>query len=71
VVVAKLDRLSRDVAFVAGLMAQRVPFIDSKDLTFTELGNPRNVFNVDIKQYVHTFKVGLNYRFGGPSVGRY
>jgi DNA invertase Pin-like site-specific DNA recombinase len=27
VVVAKLYRLSRDVAFVAGLMAQRVPFI--------------------------------------------
>src|ERR1700716_4207711 len=27
VVVAKLDRLSRDVAFVAGLMAQRVAFI--------------------------------------------
>jgi DNA invertase Pin-like site-specific DNA recombinase len=27
VVVAKLDRLSRDVAFVANLMAQRVPFI--------------------------------------------
>ncbi|MFY0736550.1 recombinase family protein [Aurantimonas sp. NFXS3] len=27
VLVAKLDRLSRDVAFVAGLMAQRVPFI--------------------------------------------
>jgi DNA invertase Pin-like site-specific DNA recombinase len=27
VVVAKLDRLSRDIAFVAGLMAQRVPFI--------------------------------------------
>src|SRR6266403_1459551 len=27
VVVAKLDCLSRDVAFVAGLMAQRVPFI--------------------------------------------
>jgi hypothetical protein len=26
VVVAKLDRLSRDVAFVSGLMAQRVPF---------------------------------------------
>src|SRR3954469_8035828 len=32
VVVAKLDRLSRDVAFVSGLMAQRVPFI------VTELG---------------------------------
>lgn len=27
VAVAKLDRLSRDVAFVAGLMAQRVPFV--------------------------------------------
>ena len=27
VVISKLDRLSRDVAFVAGLMAQRVPFI--------------------------------------------
>jgi DNA invertase Pin-like site-specific DNA recombinase len=27
VVVAKLDRLSRDVAFIAGLMAHKVPFI--------------------------------------------
>jgi len=27
VVVAKLDRLSRDVAFISALMAQRVPFI--------------------------------------------
>jgi DNA invertase Pin-like site-specific DNA recombinase len=27
VLVAKLDRLSRDVAFIAGLMARRVPFI--------------------------------------------
>src|SRR3982074_183450 len=27
VLVSKLDRLSRDVAFVSGLMAQRVPFI--------------------------------------------
>ena len=26
-IVAKLDRLSRDVAFIAGLMAQRIPFI--------------------------------------------
>lgn len=32
VVVSKLDRLSRDVAFISGLMAQRVPFI------VTELG---------------------------------
>jgi DNA invertase Pin-like site-specific DNA recombinase len=27
VVVAKLDRLSRDVAFIAGLMAKRIPFV--------------------------------------------
>ena len=27
IIVAKLDRLSRDVAFVSGLMVQRVPFI--------------------------------------------
>src|SRR6266403_199236 len=27
VAVAKLDRLSRDVAFISGLMSQRVPFI--------------------------------------------
>src|SRR4029450_12074110 len=27
ILVAKLDRLSRDVAFIAGLMAQRVSFI--------------------------------------------
>jgi len=27
VVVATLDRLSRDVAFVSGLMSQRIPFI--------------------------------------------
>jgi DNA invertase Pin-like site-specific DNA recombinase len=27
VIVARLDRLSRDVAYIAGLMAQRVPFI--------------------------------------------
>src|SRR5437763_15161462 len=27
VLMSKLDRLSRDVAFVAGLMSQRVPFI--------------------------------------------
>ena len=27
VIVAKLDRLSRDVAFIAGLMTKRVPFI--------------------------------------------
>jgi DNA invertase Pin-like site-specific DNA recombinase len=30
IVVAKLDRLSRDVAFISGLMAQKVPFIVSE-----------------------------------------
>src|SRR5277367_459645 len=30
VVVAKLDRLSRDVHFISGLMAHRVPFIVSE-----------------------------------------
>lgn len=38
VIVAKLDRLSRDVAFIAGLMAQRVPFI------VTELGPDADPF---------------------------
>jgi DNA invertase Pin-like site-specific DNA recombinase len=38
VLVAKLDRLSRDVAFVSGLMAQRVPF------TVAELGRDADPF---------------------------
>lgn len=38
VVVAKLDRLSRDVAFIAGLMAKRVPFV------VTELGRDADPF---------------------------
>ncbi len=38
VVVAKLDRLSRDVAFISGLMAQKVPFI------VTELGSDCDPF---------------------------
>jgi hypothetical protein len=36
--VAKLDRLSRDVAFIAGLMAQKVPF------TVTALGKDGDPF---------------------------
>ncbi len=32
VLVSKLDRLSRDVAFVSGLMAQRVPFIVAEEI---------------------------------------
>jgi DNA invertase Pin-like site-specific DNA recombinase len=42
VVVAKLDRLSRDVAFISGLMAQRVPFV------VTELGNDVDPFMLHI-----------------------
>lgn len=42
VVVAKLDRLSRDVAFIAGLMAERVPFI------VVELGATADPFTLHI-----------------------
>ena len=42
VVVAKLDRLSRDVRFISGLMAQRVPFI------VTELGADADPFMLHI-----------------------
>lgn len=38
IIVAKLDRLSRDVAFIAGLMAQKVPFV------VTELGTDADPF---------------------------
>lgn len=38
IVVAKLDRLSRDVAFISGLMAKRVPFV------VTELGADADPF---------------------------
>jgi DNA invertase Pin-like site-specific DNA recombinase len=42
VCVAKLDRLSRDVAFISGLMAQRVPFV------VTELGADVDPFMLHI-----------------------
>jgi DNA invertase Pin-like site-specific DNA recombinase len=42
VVVAKLCRLSRDVAFISGMMAQRVPFI------VTELGADADPFMLHI-----------------------
>ena len=42
VCVAKLDRLSRDVAFIAGLMSQRVPFI------VTQLGRNVDPFTLHI-----------------------
>ena len=42
--VAKLDRLSRDVAFISGLLARRVPFI------VAELGSDADPFmlNLDV-----------------------
>lgn len=42
VIVSKLDRLSRDVAFIAGLMVQRVPFI------VTELGADADPFTLHL-----------------------
>jgi DNA invertase Pin-like site-specific DNA recombinase len=42
IVVAKLDRLSRDVHFISGLMARRVPFI------VAELGNDVDPFMLHI-----------------------
>lgn len=42
VIVAKLDRLSRDVAFIAGLMAERVPFV------VAELGKDADPFMLHI-----------------------
>ena len=42
IVVAKLDRLSRDVAFISGLMAQKVPFV------VTELGADCDPFMLHI-----------------------
>jgi len=42
VIIAKLDRLSRDVHFISGLMVQRVPFI------VTELGPDVDPFFVHI-----------------------
>lgn len=42
VIVAKLDRLSRDVAFIAGLMVKRVPFI------VAELGKDADPFMLHI-----------------------
>ena len=42
IAVAKLDRLSRDVSFISGLMAQRVPFITA------ELGTTADPFMLHI-----------------------
>jgi DNA invertase Pin-like site-specific DNA recombinase len=45
VVVSKLGRLSRNVAFVAGLMAQRVPFI------VAELGRDADPFMLHLVEF--------------------
>lgn len=42
IAVAKLDRLSRDVAFIAGLMAKRVPFV------VAELGRDADPFRLHL-----------------------
>ncbi len=66
VLVSKLDRLSRDVAFVAGLMAQRVPFI------VAELGRDADPFMLHLYAalaekekhrawHVHEFALGQNW----------
>jgi hypothetical protein len=44
VLVSKLDRLSRDAAFVSGLMAQHVPFI------VAELGRDADPFMLHLAQ---------------------
>lgn len=45
ILVSKLDRLPRDVAFVAGLMAQRVPFI------VAELGRDAEGATADLRAH--------------------
>ena len=45
-IVAKLDRLSRDVAFIAGLMVQRVPFIVAE----RDNGNPISSYDNESAQ---------------------
>jgi DNA invertase Pin-like site-specific DNA recombinase len=52
VVVAKLDRLSRDVAFISGLMAQRVPFV------VAELGADTDPFLALAQKKRHGMQLG-------------
>jgi hypothetical protein len=68
VIVAKLDRLSRDVAFISGLMAQRVPFI------VAELGADADPFVLHLyaafregeAPHRRAYQIG----FGGPPSAR-
>jgi outer membrane immunogenic protein len=46
----------------------------NKTRSICEIGDPTNCEPFSMKQHVHLFKVGLNYRFtgfGGPVVARY
>jgi hypothetical protein len=43
VIVSKIDRLSGDVAFISGLMAQRIPFI-------VELGADADPFMLHLRE---------------------
>ncbi len=60
VIVAKLDRLSRDVAFVAGLMAQRVPFV------VAELGRDADPFMLHLYAALAEKEKASGIRLGNP-----
>jgi DNA invertase Pin-like site-specific DNA recombinase len=63
--VSKLDRLSRDVAFVSGLMAQRVSFI------VAELGREADPFMLHLYAALAEKEPaarGARYRAPGPSI---
>jgi DNA invertase Pin-like site-specific DNA recombinase len=63
VLVSELDRLSRDVAFVAGLMAQRVPFI------VTELGRDADPFMLHLRRRPGRKGAPANLRAHPGSIG--
>ena len=56
IIVAKLDRLSRDVHYISGLMKHRVPFI------VTELGADTDPFLLHIYAALKSRKVRRSYR---------
>jgi hypothetical protein len=64
VIVAKLDRLSRDVHFISGLMAQRVPFI------VAELGADADPFMPSQVQDVYWSQPLLALQFAGDGQRR-
>jgi outer membrane immunogenic protein len=42
-----------------------------KTHTFAEIEDPGDSISWDVRQTIHTFKFGVNYRFGAPLVARY